>query len=208
MIMNKQPRHSGAPAPQHIDKARATQTHPPKLGEQVSMDMFHSRPLRSKEKTALLDLLQPGHDDETRCAAAQVILRLGIEEAIPIMNELRAAAPPIVRSAFQLATRFMKGMKSRSCTPLPEEHLGVLMVMRNSNESLDRHYADIVLQQADIKYGTPLQPDLDHPGDHGMFETSPQELLGDLDYAFRKDAEKAYRLPDSIRKKMGLGPKK
>ncbi len=206
--MTKQPRHPQTPIPQpkHIVVVKVKK-HPPKLG--LHLDLYHSRPLRSKEKDALLGLLQPEHDDETRCAAAQVILRLGIEEAVPAMKDMRAAAPLIVQSVFDLAMRFMTRMKSRSDIPLPEEQLGVLMMMRNSEKSIDRHYADIVLQKARIMYGTPLiQPDLDHPRARGMYETSPSQLLGDLDYAFRADVVKADNLPEHIRKQMGLEPKK
>ena len=171
--------------------------------------MYPFPSLAPKEKDSLLGLLQPEHDGETRCAAAQVILRLGIVETIPMMSEMRAAAHPIVRSAFDLAMRFMRRMKSHSEIPLPEEQLGILMVMRNSNEPKERHYADIVLNKANIMYGTPmLQPDLGHPRARGIYETTPHQLLGDLDYAFRADAVKADGLPESVRKQMGLGPKK
>jgi hypothetical protein len=196
------------PTQPKADGTRATKRHPPKL-HHANIEMYDSRPLLLKERKSLLALLQPGHDDETRCAAAHVILRLGIEEAGPLMKGLRAQAPPIVQSAFDLAIRFMKRMETRSEIPHPGEQLGVLMVMRNSDKSAERHYADIVLQKADIKYGTPLlQEALDNPAAHGMFETPPIEMLAQLEYAFRVDADKADRLPERIRKKMGLEPKK
>gem|GEM_PF-6716833 len=207
--MKREPQHSGATTPKHIDNTRATKNHPPKFRDSVRMDMFHSRPLRPKEKNALLDLLHPGQDDETRCAAAHVILRLGIQEAVPRLKEMRATAPPIVQSAFDLAIRFMRRMETNSEVPHPDEHLGLLMMMRNSNKSLHRHYAEIVLQEAKIMYGTPLiQPDLNHPRARGVYETTPLQLLGELDYAFRADAVKANTLPERIRRQLDLEPKK
>lgn len=113
------------------------------------------RQLRCGEKEALVTLLTDA-EPQTRYAAAYVAMKLGITEAVPVMDEAlekRHEANESVRELFRCAISQLRQMERSKTLPAPETQLMMLLQMREGNDSPERVLADIVIRKADIKYG-------------------------------------------------------
>jgi hypothetical protein len=122
-----------------------------------AIDLFHSRQLSDKERSRLLAMLGPDHKAPERCAAAYITAKLGIAEAGKAMERMlrEGKVQFCLRERFSLSIAALSEMEKHGELPHPEEHLSILMRARNSDDHLERAYADRVLHCADIKYGTP-----------------------------------------------------
>ena len=115
-----------------------------------------ARPLRPGEKERLVGLLSGG-EPETRYAAAYVVMALGIMEAVPLMAEAlekRREENDSVREIFKSAIRILEQMKKSGKLPKPEGQLMKLLQMREGSDEQERLFAQIIIERADIKYGT------------------------------------------------------
>jgi HEAT repeat protein len=117
-------------------------------------DLENVRELRPEESKGIIDLLSC-RSVQARCAAAYIIGRLGIEEALPeLMKGLKKTKSPSVRCMFEYAIVSLKIMEEFKCYPEKSEQLLTLMELRASNREEESKFADIVLKKANIQYDT------------------------------------------------------
>ncbi len=121
------------------------------------------RPLRPGEMMRITALIRgDGYREqdmdsvEARCAAALVVARVGLEEALPALRDAlsRDITEPLVRCTLTYALECLSGMVARGTVPEKELQLKRLLRMRDSVIPIERRFADIVLEKADVKYGT------------------------------------------------------
>lgn len=127
---------------------------PASLGYRLD-EAVDRRPLSYGEKEALVGLLRDG-EPRTRYAAAYVAMKLGITEALPVMEEAvdkRRENNESVLEMFKTAISQLGQMGRSGSLPAPEAQVMTLLRMREGNDGPERVLADIVIQKADIKYG-------------------------------------------------------
>jgi len=120
-------------------------------------DIENQRPLASGEKERLFRLLSVEHDEETRCAAAYVIGKLGLtREAGSLVNAayLTCEEGSDFRFMLSFAAHCIAVMEDMGTTPPRGDQLPLLLEMRESVHGGERRFAEIVLDKADIKSGT------------------------------------------------------
>lgn len=121
----------------------------------------NQRSLASGEKERLFELLGAIHDEETRCAAAYVIGKLGLaKEAGTIMNAAYSTSKEGSDIRFMLifASHCAAVMEEHNTAPPAGDQLPLLLEMCGSPHDGERRFADIVLAKADIKSGTVTNP--------------------------------------------------
>jgi hypothetical protein len=141
---------------------RMSRRNAPGLLEYRYDEIIDGRPLRPGELEGVLALLGGSGEpegrskDEARCAAAYVAMGLGLTKAVPAMKKALEGriASPHVRHAFEFAVRCLETMQENGALPQEGEQLITLLRMRNSAEPAERRFAELVLEKADIKYGT------------------------------------------------------
>lgn len=142
---------------------RPSERKAPDLLDYQRHEMIDGRPLRPGEKERLLSLLQGESDlqwdqeqNEARCAAAYACVKLGIKEALPIIQKMIAdpIESPHVLFAFEFAVACFRIMEEHDIYPERGRELMSLLEMRDSEDLGERRFAQLVLEKADIKYGT------------------------------------------------------
>jgi hypothetical protein len=135
----------------------------PGLHDYEMHEMIDGRPLRLGEREKVLELLEnksgmqwDNKQNETRVAAAYVCVRLGLNEAGKIMRaELeRGIESPHVRFMFEFALKSFEVAEEFGTSIPAGRQLVRLLEMRNSQLPGERRLAEIVLEKADIKFGT------------------------------------------------------
>ena len=128
----------------------------PKLA--CGMDIYESRALLPKEQSAILLMLGPKNDIPLRCAAANVVAKLGLTQASPIMDGMLngGALPHCLIDVFRASIASLRNQARDGELPHPEEQLMLLVGMRNSENPVERGCADRVLNAGDIKFGSPV----------------------------------------------------
>lgn len=118
-------------------------------------ELVDGRALRPGEKELVLDMLRGG-DAEGRCAAAYICLRLGIAEAKAVMRGALAAGVESehVKCSFEFCSMCLAMAEEHGTGPKPAEQLMILLKLRNSGDNVEMRFAKLVLERADIKYGT------------------------------------------------------
>jgi hypothetical protein len=117
-------------------------------------EMIDGRGLRCGEKERLIGMLKE-RSVLRRCAAAYVIGRLGIQEAMPeLIKAMKRTKSPTVRCMLEFAVASIDIKVEFNCFPDRKDELLMLMGMRASDKPEEAKFADIVLKGADIKYGT------------------------------------------------------
>jgi hypothetical protein len=121
------------------------------------------RPLRPGEMMRITALIrgdnyreQDMDSVEARCAAALVAARVGLDEVLPVLRDAlsREIPEPLVKCSLAYAHECLSGMAARGTVPDKDLQLIHLLRMRDSVIPIERRFADIVLEKADVKYGT------------------------------------------------------
>lgn len=160
-------RRKGAPAngkPMNIDEffRFARDRAPRQLGYHYD-EIIDGRALRPGEMMRIIALIrgdsfreQEMESVEARCAAAFVAARIGLDDAIPALRNAlsKDTLEPLVKYALVYALECLSGMVARGTIPGRGHQLKKLLEMRDSVIPAERRLADIVLEKADVKYGT------------------------------------------------------
>ncbi|MFH0884235.1 MAG: hypothetical protein V1861_00825 [Candidatus Micrarchaeota archaeon] len=93
---------------------------------------------------------------EARCAAAYVAARIGLVDAIPVLRRAidGDCEEPIVKNALIFALECLEMMRRSGTVPEKGRQIINLLKMRDSVIPVERRFADIVIEKADVKYGT------------------------------------------------------
>ncbi|MEW6748091.1 MAG: hypothetical protein AB1295_00075 [Candidatus Micrarchaeota archaeon] len=121
----------------------------------LGQDFVDGRPLSAQEKWKLFDLLGANHDEETRCAAAFVIGKLGLtqEASEPIKAAfLTCKTDSNLRFMLLFAESCSIVMHDLGTAPPHGDQLEMLIEMRGSPFEGERRFAEIVLQKAGISW--------------------------------------------------------
>jgi len=122
--------------------------------EYEASELIDGRALRPGEKERVIGMLKQ-RSVLSRCAAAYVIGRLGLEEAMPaLIGAMRRTGSQTVRCMMEFAIASIDIKREFDCFPEREDELMDLMRMRLSRSPEESRFADIVIRKADIKYGT------------------------------------------------------
>lgn len=117
-------------------------------------DLIDGRGLRPGERERLIGMLRK-RDMLQRCAAAFVIGRIGIQEAMPeLIRALKKTRSPTVRCMVEFAIVSIDIKRQYECFPEKKDELLMLMEMRQSQKPEEAKFAEVVIKEADIKYGT------------------------------------------------------
>ncbi len=131
---------------------------PPRFDYEI-IEEIDRRPLRPGEKERVIALIRgdgPEADEQTRCAAAFVAIKLGILDALPAMRDSleRGTSSEHVRGSFEFASMCLEIMKRNGQAPPESDQLLILLRMCGSGETVERMYGQLVVERAEIKYGT------------------------------------------------------
>jgi hypothetical protein len=117
-------------------------------------ELIDGRALRPGETERIVAMLSY-KSVHARCAAAYIIARLGIGEALPELRKgLKKTKSSTVSYMFELALSCLQIQEQCNCRPEKSVQLLTLMKLRTSGNEEEAKFADIVLKRADIKYGT------------------------------------------------------
>jgi hypothetical protein len=135
----------------------------PELHDYQMHELIDGRALRLGEKEKVLDLLKnksgmqwDNEQNEIHVAAAYVCIRLRLDEALDIIKaELeKGIESPHVRFMFELAVKSFEITGEFEYAMKPKYQLIRLLEMRNSKDPGERKLAEIIIDKAEIKYGT------------------------------------------------------
>ena len=146
---------SNATIPRNVGEAFARlRPRPPKpFGYEVH-ELIDGRALRCGEKERIMEMLGE-RSVLRRCAAAYVIGRLGIQEAMPdLIQAMKKTRSPTVRCMLEFAIASIDIKREFDCFPERKDELLMLMDMRKSEKPEEAKFADVVIRRADIRYGT------------------------------------------------------
>jgi hypothetical protein len=119
-----------------------------------SHELIDERALRPGEKERLIGMLRE-KDMLQRCAAAYVIGRLGIEEAMPeLIRAMKKTRSPTFRCMLEFAVASIDIKREYDIFPDRDEELMSLLAMRSSQKPEEAKFAQVVIEGAQIRYGT------------------------------------------------------
>ena len=117
-------------------------------------ELIDERALAPGEKERLISMLRK-RDMLQRCAAAYVIGRLGLQEAMPeLIRAMKKTRSPTVRCMLEFAIASIDIKREYDCFPDRNEELLTVLEMRSSEKPEEAKFAQVVIEGAEINYGT------------------------------------------------------